>query len=100
MDYIQNQPNFLRKLNTCVNVCIANIIIAQLYYLSRYIFYQSSINPGLEVFSYLLPPKPHPQKCIQEKILRLSTRPISTGQLNTLLYFHLRPIYLVIYQGS
>ena len=27
-------------------------------------------------------------------------RPISCGQLHTLLYFHLRPIYLVVFKGS
>ena len=32
-------------------------------------------------------------------IVRSSPRPISTGQLNTLLRFHLRPIYLVVSQG-
>jgi hypothetical protein len=29
-----------------------------------------------------------------------SPRPISTGRLRTLLYFHRRPINLVVYQGS
>ena len=31
--------------------------------------------------------------------LRLSPRPISTGQLHTLLHFHLRPIYHIVYVG-
>jgi hypothetical protein len=31
---------------------------------------------------------------------RSSPRPISTGQLNSLLSLHIRPIYLVVYQGS
>ncbi len=31
--------------------------------------------------------------------VRESARPISTGKLNTLLCLHLRPIYLVVYQG-
>ena len=30
----------------------------------------------------------------------ISPRPISTCQLHTLLYFHLRPIYLVVFKGS
>ena len=30
----------------------------------------------------------------------LCPRPISNGQLHTLLYFHLRPIYLVVFKGS
>ena len=29
-----------------------------------------------------------------------SPRPISTGQLRTLLHFHLQPIYLVVFKGS
>ena len=29
-----------------------------------------------------------------------SPRPISNGQLHTLLYFHLRPIYLVVFKGT
>ena len=29
-----------------------------------------------------------------------SPRPISTSQLHTLLYFHLWPIYLVVFKGS
>ena len=33
-------------------------------------------------------------------ILRISPRPISIGQLRTLLHFHLRPINLVVFQGS
>ena len=32
--------------------------------------------------------------------LRLSFRSISIGQLHTLLHFHLRPIYLLVFQGS
>ena len=32
--------------------------------------------------------------------LRLSPRPISIGQLHTLLHFHLRPINLVVFKGS
>ena len=32
--------------------------------------------------------------------LRSSPRPISIGQLNTLLHLHLRPIYLVVFKGS
>ena len=31
---------------------------------------------------------------------RLSPRPISTSQLNTLLHLHLWPIYLVVFKGS
>ena len=31
---------------------------------------------------------------------RLSPRPISIGQLRTLLHFHLRPIYLIVSKGS
>ena len=31
---------------------------------------------------------------------RSSPRPISIGQLNTLLHLHLRPIYLVVFKGS
>ena len=31
--------------------------------------------------------------------LRLSPRPISTGQLHTLLHFHLRPICHIVYVG-
>ena len=31
---------------------------------------------------------------------RLSPRPISNSQLHTLLYFHLCPIYLVVFKGS
>ena len=30
----------------------------------------------------------------------ISPRPISTYQLNTLLYLHLKPIYLVVFKGS
>ena len=33
-------------------------------------------------------------------LLRSSPRPISIGQLHTLLRFHLRPIYLVVFKGS
>ena len=32
--------------------------------------------------------------------LRSSLRPISTCQLHTLLHFHLKPIYLVVFKGS
>ena len=32
--------------------------------------------------------------------LRSSPRPISIGQLHTLLHFHLRPINLIVYKGS
>src|ERR1035437_9683893 len=38
----------------------------------------------------------HPQNCTSQ----LRPRPISTGQLNTLLCLHLQPINLVVYQGS
>ena len=31
---------------------------------------------------------------------RISPRPISTGQLHTLLHFHLQPIYLILSKGS
>jgi len=31
--------------------------------------------------------------------VRLSARPVSTGQLNALLRLHLRPINLVVFQG-
>lgn len=34
------------------------------------------------------------------KVRRVSPRPISIRQLHTLLRFHLRPIYLVVYKGS
>ena len=33
-------------------------------------------------------------------LIRLSPRPISNSQLHTLLYFHLCPIYLVLFKGS
>jgi hypothetical protein len=35
----------------------------------------------------------------EHQIFKSSPRSISTGQLNTLLYLHFQPIYLVIYQG-
>src|SRR5690554_492409 len=41
--------------------------------------------------------------CISQTYLRLcrsSPRTISTGQLKALLPLHLRPIYLIIYEGS
>ena len=34
------------------------------------------------------------------RLLRKSPRPISIGQLHTLLHFHLRPINLVVFKGS
>ncbi|MVP02606.1 hypothetical protein EDM21_24405 [Paenibacillus sp. N10] len=34
------------------------------------------------------------------KTYRSSPRPISIGQLHTLLCFHLQPIYLVVFKGS
>ena len=37
---------------------------------------------------------------LRKKPLRISPRPISTFQLNTLLYLHLMPIYLVVFKGS
>ena len=48
-----------------------------------------------------------PENCIDNflhnlvsiRIVWSSPRPISTGQLNTLLHLHLRPIYLVFFQG-
>ena len=33
-------------------------------------------------------------------LFRISLRPISTYQLNTLLHLHLKPIYLVVFKGS
>ena len=39
------------------------------------------------------------KKLYQKSFSRSSPRPISTGQLNTLLYLHLRPIYLFVFQG-
>ncbi len=39
-------------------------------------------------------------KNYEENLFRSSPRPISTGQLNTLLHLHLRPINLIIFQGS
>jgi len=33
------------------------------------------------------------------KMYGQASRPISTGQLHTLLRFHLQPIYLVVFQG-
>jgi hypothetical protein len=45
----------------------------------------------------------HPQSCIAlERTLnrRSRPRPISTARLNTLLCLHLRPINLVVYEGS
>jgi hypothetical protein len=53
----------------------------------------------------LLPPETcrarHPEHSIASTHAGFgsSPRPISTGQLNTLLRFHFRPIYLVFYQG-
>ena len=35
-----------------------------------------------------------------QKNLRLSPRPISTGQLNASLRLHLRPIHLIVFKGS
>ena len=34
------------------------------------------------------------------QVSRSNPRPISTGQLHTLLYFHTQPIYLVVFKGS
>ena len=44
-----------------------------------------------------------PCACVERcafSVLRSSPRPISTGQLNTLLRLHLRPINLVVFKGS
>ena len=35
-----------------------------------------------------------------DQVSRSNPRPISTGQLHTLLYFHTQPIYLVVFKGS
>ena len=37
---------------------------------------------------------------LYNSMLWSSPRPISIGQLNALLHLHLRPIYLVVYQGT
>ncbi len=50
------------------------------------------MNLQFETFILLLKPK------LQN--IRISPRPISIGQLRTLLCFHLQPIYLVVFKGS
>ena len=50
-----------------------------------------------------IPSKPHTETFIRFTLPRLlwsSPRPISIGQLHTLLCFHLQPIYLVVFKGS
>ena len=38
------------------------------------------------------------EKSVSKCLVRSRPRPISTGQLHTLLHFHLQPIYLVVFQ--
>ena len=46
-------------------------------------------------------PRQYLDNCIRNvNSLRSSPRPISIAQLRTLLHFHLRPIYLVVFKGS
>ena len=37
---------------------------------------------------------------LKNQVSRSNPRPISTGQLHTLLHFHSQPIYLVVFKGS
>ena len=45
-------------------------------------------------------PQPSVSQPLLSFLLRSSLRPISDSQLHTLLYFHLCPIYLVVFKGS
>ena len=55
------------------------------------------------IYQFILVPLPSNQPkidCISSSFFWSSPRPISTSQLHTLLYFHLWPIYLVVFKGS
>ena len=53
----------------------------------------------IELSRIIIPSKLHIVQTIPNR-LRSSLRPISIRQLHTLLYFHLGPIYLVVFKGS
>ena len=54
-----------------------------------------------DVFAYdLFPAQLHPTDSLLGQVSKSSPRPISAGQLHTLLCFHTQPIYLVFFKGS
>ena len=52
----------------------------------------------LRFYSVFSHSKQHKGKECFKSLVRSRPRPISTGQLHTLLHFHLQPIYLVVFQ--
>ena len=61
-----------------------------------------SVNRASNTFSSCAFRTPYKEPChlFHISLPKLSLRPISTHQLRTLPYFHLKPIYLVVFKGS
>ena len=67
--------------------------------------YQTSLSLSSKFHSLFLilalqPKSQNPYQFFPKSLSRSSPRPISIGQLNTLLHLHLRPINLIVSKGS
>jgi hypothetical protein len=89
------------ELNFCVrygNRCSLSVIVARLMncdYLTFHLVVKDVLHPQNCTILFI-----YHQSSLRCLLFRSSPRPISIGQLRTLLHLHLRPINHVVYMGS
>ena len=97
-----NSPSWVRTNDPSVNSRMLYhwAIEEYLYSINPFIFFDKGF---YLLFYFYVPSKLHTRNIFFHPTYHLAwscPRPISISQLHTLLYFHLWPIYLVVFKGS